>query len=184
MFTLQADYAIHEGGAKFYQVFNVWDNETGNGCVVTHWGSYTAGAPRAPKLHGKAIKIDVYKHGRSHSKAREVKKMKSSRGYSNWSGHISENRDTEAFATILEGWFKQADSELIMSHIVGMSDEPWMVDELLGFGSYKVEKPDEEAEIERNRLMAERLEQLRLDKEVEAEKSRIKQLADERYGAW
>lgn len=123
MFRFEASYAVHEGGTKYYQVFNIYNDISGEGVVVTHWGSYTRGASRQPRLHSKALKIDVYRRYASSSNASTRIRDKTKRGYSDWD-KVTENFSTIESANLhLNQWFKAGDASLIMSHMVGHTDE-------------------------------------------------------------
>lgn len=124
MFIFEADYAVHEGGTKYYQVFNIIDDISGDGVVVTHWGSYTRGAPRVPKLHGKGLKVDVYKRHASTSNSARIIREKTRRGYENWDKSKSSFVGFDDTKLSLEQWFKPGDVTLIMAQLTGHADEP------------------------------------------------------------
>jgi hypothetical protein len=123
MFRFEASYAIHDGRTKYYQVFNIVNETSGEGVAVTHWGSYNPGASRQPRLHSKGLKIDVYHRHASASNASSRIRDKTKRGYENW------DRVTNTFASIeemdlyLNQWFKHADATLIMAHMTGHTDK-------------------------------------------------------------
>lgn len=136
MFELTSEYGIHEGGSKYYQIFNIRNTVSGDGCVVTHWGAYRYGCPREPRLHGKAVKVDTYKRGRSTTEARQKMRGKSARGYKEW------NKISNQYATVAEltermhEMFKDGDADLIVATLtnafnagVPSSDEAYEADD-------------------------------------------------------
>lgn len=116
-YDFDAKYAVHEGRTKYYQVFHILNDVSGDGVVVTHWGSYTPGAPRAPKLHAKGIKVDVYKRRSSNSNSMRIVRDKTKRGYQDWNS-INKTLPTSAdLRAELEQWFKPGDVDLIYAHL-------------------------------------------------------------------
>lgn len=54
MFKVRKIFGMHEGGTKFYQVFQFTHVTTNESLVVTHWGAYADGAELTPKCHGQS----------------------------------------------------------------------------------------------------------------------------------
>jgi hypothetical protein len=122
MFEFRARHAVHEGNTKYYQVISVTNTVTGDGVVVTHWGSWTSGASREPKLHGKATKVDTFVRHSAQSAASSTVRAKSKRGYSSWD-EIRKDVDTiEDLRKLLDAWFKSADANLIEAHLTHWMD--------------------------------------------------------------
>lgn len=171
MFRFEASYAIHDGGTKYYQVFNIYNDVSGEGVVVTHWGSYTRGASRQPRLHSKALKIDVYKRHASSSNAsriiRDKSKFRNGGRYEDWD-KVTENFSTIESANLhLNQWFKAGDANLIMSHMIGHTD-----DDLRGLS------PD--------MVIVDELADVPTDEEIEAlvNKEKEQKMQNKNWGTW
>lgn len=115
MFELTSEYGIHEGGSKYYQIFNIRNTVSGDGCVVTHWGAYRYGCPREPRLHGKAVKVDTYKRGRSTTEARQKMRGKSARGYKEWNNISIQYATVAELTERMHEMFKDGDANLIVA---------------------------------------------------------------------
>lgn len=123
MFKFEASYALHEGGTKYYQVFNIYNEISGDGVVVTHWGSYKNGAPREPRFHSKGVKIDVYRRKASISVSARVVREKTRRGYEHWDNLHETLSNFGEVDFHLREWFGTGDANLIIAHLSGHVDD-------------------------------------------------------------
>lgn len=182
MFEFESDYFIHEGGTKYYQIFKLRNTVNGFTCVVTHWGAYTKGAARAPKLHGKAVKVDCYTNHYDATKfASGMRKKKINNGYNDWDNFDSRIETEHLFEKYLLEWFKTADANLIFNHMVNEITEADIADD------YPV-KPINYDEYEKNR--AAKQEAYELERDAREAAAKLKQeeqkakLDNPNWGVW